>query len=166
MASKKRSPLTVKCPVCAAMPLYRCSEDGWPIEVPHEDRYQKAWLVGTAPIAPPKTKPLAVRCPRCGAMPLRTCTGPAPYRDPKPIHKDRWLAAQKIDNYILRKRGRNPRTSLDQKPLADRPWLKENTDHPEVQPLHPRELQAIRKTRDAARQARAAAQRQEKAKDE
>lgn len=152
---RRKNPVTVTCRECNSAPGFACTEQGYPLVVCHEVRYQQALLQQKAPLNAPKTKPLSVQCPHCGAMPLRTCVGPPPYRDPKPIHKKRYLAAQKIDNAILRARGRQPKPRFIELPTDQRPWLQPaNTEAPPVDVLSPRALAEIKRIRDEARAAR------------
>lgn len=128
--SFKENPLLVTCPYCVAAPGFSCTEEGYVLTTCHKERYVQARLSIPNRSGVPRTKPLSLVCPHCKAMPLRTCTGPPPFRDPKPIHKARWLAAERVDNTIRKARGQAKKESLSIAPIEDRPWLKENTEAP------------------------------------
>lgn len=147
----KPKPLTARCPRCDSMPGFACTEQGWPLVTPHDERFQRA-LANRPPLKDPRTKPLSVRCPHCKAMPMRVCTNPPPFRDPRPIHKARYLAAERIDNAIRKARGLDKRKSLADKPMEERPWLGEgNTENPVVIPLTEPELEMIKEMRRKSR---------------
>lgn len=154
---RKHNPLSVRCPVCTAKVREKCWHDGWQLEVPHVERYTLAYQQVPAAILAPKTKPMSIRCPHCKAMPLRSCVGPPPFRDPKPTHKARYLAAEKIDKAILKARGAKPKVSLIDKPPEERPWLTKS-GHPKtappVEPENRLELAKQAQARELARRAR------------
>jgi rRNA maturation protein Nop10 len=133
-------PLLAKCPQCGSEPGIKCVEQGFVLETVHPPRFAMARLQQTPAPRDPDVDILMVACPHCGAPPRRVCSGPPPARDPKPYHKARWLAKEKLDNAIRQSRGKPPKS-------YGKPWL-EDHQKPNVQPLNRYELRAIREERD------------------
>lgn len=141
MAKKKPiRPLLVDCPQCRAKAGIKCVEQGFILEHVHLERFALARLRQTPPARDPDTPILMVRCPRCGAPPRRTCYGPPPARDPKPYHKERWLAKERVDNEIRKSRGQAPKS-------IGKPWLEDRAVPPN-KPYGWRELQEFGEEQD------------------
>lgn len=146
--------MKVTCPECGQLPYHKCLVDGFPLPVCHEARFQQALLQNTRHVEDRTMPVLMVRCPHCGAMPRRNCTGPAPFRDPKPTHKARYLAAQAVDNTVRRARGSPKRVDLSELPFEERPWYGNErmlgAGQIPVQKLGRREMQRLKHAREAA----------------
>lgn len=144
---KPTRPLLAKCPQCSALPGIKCTEQGFVMESVHTSRMSLAMLQQTEPPRDPKTNVMMVVCPECGALPRRICTGPPPARDPKPYHRRRYLAAERLDNQIREAHGSRKRVDSRQLPPEERPWVK-NRERPDLKPASWRDLQAIREERE------------------